>query len=141
HSALRAALESATRLAMPGPDGSGNLRLRLGLHFGEALFGNFGSRDRWQVTLIGSDVNVAARLEQHKEEDERDAAALVSIRVSEEFAGLLTHGVLEGFSGVRQMIAKHNERIAYRLCPVRDVPQAEAMIRQIDTQLATTGGL
>jgi adenylate cyclase len=40
------------------------LRLRLGLHSGEALVGNIGSRDRLNYTLIGDTVNVTQRLEQ-----------------------------------------------------------------------------
>ncbi|HEX8057621.1 MAG TPA: adenylate/guanylate cyclase domain-containing protein [Novosphingobium sp.] len=38
-------------------------RTRVGLHFGEAIVGNFGGDDRIQYTALGDSMNTAARLE------------------------------------------------------------------------------
>jgi adenylate cyclase len=38
-------------------------RTRVGLHFGEAIVGNFGGEDRIQYTALGDSMNTAARLE------------------------------------------------------------------------------
>ena len=40
------------------------LQFGLGLHIGELLFGNIGTRERLQFTAVGRAVNVAARLEE-----------------------------------------------------------------------------
>lgn len=49
--------------------GSEPLSLRVGLHFGLVLSGDFGSASRHQFTLIGADVNKAARLEEIHPQD------------------------------------------------------------------------
>ena len=69
------------------------LGLRVGLHLGEALAGNFGSDKRMQVTLLGADVNAAARLEQAKPEtllDGGEGVVLGDIRVSGPFYDALS---------------------------------------------------
>jgi len=38
-------------------------RTRVGVHYGEAIVGNFGGRDRFQYTALGDVMNAAARLE------------------------------------------------------------------------------
>jgi adenylate cyclase len=38
-------------------------RTRVGLHFGEAVVGNFGGKTRIQYTALGDSMNTAARLE------------------------------------------------------------------------------
>ena len=38
-------------------------RTRVGMHYGEAIVGNFGGKDRIQYTALGDTMNVAARLE------------------------------------------------------------------------------
>ncbi len=88
--ALRAA-EDAVRAVGEIAIGSTPLRLRVGLHVGLVLSGDFGSATRHQFTLIGTEVNKAARLEQIHAEDIRgaDAASLGDIRLSEEFRGEL----------------------------------------------------
>ena len=83
--ALSAAEEAASAVAKitvgPNP-----LELRIGLHLGRVLSGDFGSATRHQFTLVGSEVNKAARLEQIQGEDIIDGAkALGTIRLSEEF--------------------------------------------------------
>jgi adenylate cyclase len=42
-------------------------RLRIGINTGYCTVGNFGSEDRMDYTLNGSEVNLAARLESHAE--------------------------------------------------------------------------
>jgi len=39
------------------------LQLRVGLHFGRCLVGNFGASGRWDYTVMGDVVNTASRLE------------------------------------------------------------------------------
>ncbi len=43
--------------------GSASLRTRIGIHCGDAIVGNVGSTDRMNYTALGSNVNLAARLE------------------------------------------------------------------------------
>jgi len=54
----RLALEAA-RSAEPPLD----LRFGFGLHFGEVLYGNIGSKTRIDFTVLGQAVNIAARIE------------------------------------------------------------------------------
>ena len=44
-------------------EGAEGLKLRVGIHQGEAVVGNFGSYRRMDYTCIGSTVNLAARIE------------------------------------------------------------------------------
>jgi class 3 adenylate cyclase len=132
HLALKAALGTVVRLASAGVDTVAKLRLRLGLHYGEALFGNFGSHDRWQLTLIGQDVNTAARLEQHKDSEAGDDSNRAVIRISPAFAECLGEDLLKVFSAERVMTAKHNEQIKYRSCAVSNTERAEELISQIN---------
>lgn len=84
--AARDALAKVGEIAIgPSP-----LTLRIGLHVGEVAAGNFGTPMRVQYTLIGPEVNKAARLEQAKEGASRDA--LGAIRVSSEFYDALPTG-------------------------------------------------
>ncbi len=66
--------------------GSDPLNLRVGLHVGPVLSGDFGSTTRHQFTLIGPEVNKAARLEQVHESDVVSGSEdLGPIRISVEF--------------------------------------------------------
>jgi len=63
--AAEEAVEAVSRIRLgPTP-----LLLRIGLHLGTVLTGDFGSTTRHQFTLIGREVNKAARLEQIDEID------------------------------------------------------------------------
>ncbi|MGH1483565.1 MAG: adenylate/guanylate cyclase domain-containing protein [Geminicoccales bacterium] len=71
--------------------GNKALRLKLGLHVGEVLSGDFGSSTRHQFTLIGANVNLAARLQQMTTTDlPEHAGELGSIRASAPFCRALS---------------------------------------------------
>ena len=83
--ALRAA-EEAVKAVSEIAIGSVPLGLRIGLHVGLVLSGDFGSATRHQFTLIGTEVNKAARLEQVQAADVMDGSrALGDVRLSAEF--------------------------------------------------------
>ena len=66
--------------------GSAPLKLRIGLHVGLVLSGDFGSTTRHQFTLIGPEVNKAARLEAANDEDLIEGESEIgNIRMSVEF--------------------------------------------------------
>lgn len=51
------------------------IKLRTGVHGGQVLLGNFGSTDRFQYTVVGANVNTAARLEPLNKELKTDILA------------------------------------------------------------------
>jgi adenylate cyclase len=55
-------------------------KTRVGLHFGEAVIGNFGGKSRIQYTALGDSMNTAARLEA------ANKALYSSVMASREFA-------------------------------------------------------
>lgn len=63
------AAEQATANVAAITVGNKPLSLRIGLHVGRVLSGDFGSTTRHQFTLIGTEVNKAARLEQIRSDD------------------------------------------------------------------------
>ncbi|MGI9507998.1 MAG: adenylate/guanylate cyclase domain-containing protein [Geminicoccaceae bacterium] len=82
---LAAAVEAINRMKKICV-GKNALRLRLGLHVGEVLSGDFGSSTRHQFTLIGSNVNLAAQLQQIRSADlPENVGKLGSIRASTPF--------------------------------------------------------
>ena len=50
--------------------GRGHLQMRIGIHYGKAVVGNFGSTQRSDYTAIGPTVNFAARIETASEAGE-----------------------------------------------------------------------
>jgi class 3 adenylate cyclase len=71
--------------------GARALKLRIGLHVGQVLSGDFGSATRHQFTLIGAEVNKAARLEQATSDDLVEKNMKISnVRVSEGYYSALS---------------------------------------------------
>jgi len=59
--------------------GQPSLKLRIGLHSGEAIAGSMGSSERMEFAVIGDVVNVCARLEAlNKERMTSDCRVLIS---------------------------------------------------------------
>jgi adenylate cyclase len=61
--ALRAALAAVLGIAALDGEGSSGLDLGIALHKGEVLYGNVGTPERLDFTMIGPAVNEAARME------------------------------------------------------------------------------
>ena len=102
--AIRAA-EEAVKAVAEIRIGNKPLSLRIGLHIGLAVSGDFGSATRHQFTLIGTEVNKAARLEQvHAEDIKEGTSDLGSIRLSAEFFHELSATVQQRFN--RKAIAR-----------------------------------
>jgi class 3 adenylate cyclase len=71
--------------------GARPLELRVGLHTGSTLSGDFGSTHRHQFTLIGAAVNKAAQLEQiHEDQITDDGGKPGPVRISTEFHDALS---------------------------------------------------
>jgi class 3 adenylate cyclase len=64
------------------------LDIRIGMHWGTVAFGDFGTRGRIAVTVLGEAVNLASRYESAKR---HDGPSLGRIRVSPELKGLVDH--------------------------------------------------
>jgi len=65
--ALNAATEGLERLAVINKArreaGQAEVRIGIGLHLGEVIFGNVGAAERLDFTVIGPAVNLASRIE------------------------------------------------------------------------------
>src|SRR5206468_7512566 len=109
--ACRAALEAATQALRAIvernrelPDGGSVLQAGLALHYGTVSYGNIGSGDRLDFTVIGADVNLTSRIERLCRELDRH------LIMSEAFADRLDrpmwelgHFELRGFARMQRL--------------------------------------
>jgi class 3 adenylate cyclase len=77
------AIAAVTQIADPS-DSKKHLAMRVGLHAGSAHIGNYGSATRSAFTVIGRDVNIAARLEQAR--SPTPGVEFGALRISDTFA-------------------------------------------------------
>jgi class 3 adenylate cyclase len=78
------------------------------LHIGLVLSGDFGSTTRHQFTLIGPEVNKAARLEQiHAEDVAEGEPDIGAIRLSVEFREELTDAMKQRYTRRSRAKAKN----------------------------------
>ncbi len=105
--AIRAA-EEATKAVERIRIGSSSLNLRIGLHIGMVLSGDFGSTERHQFTLIGPEVNKAARLEEvHAADIVEGAHDIGPVRLSAEFRKELSAPIKKRYGNYAKAEAKN----------------------------------
>lgn len=97
------------------------LRMRIGINTGYCNVGNFGSEDRMDYTIIGGEVNLAARLEAHADVDGILLAPETYALVREKFTAH-EWPTLE-VKGIRREIRP------YALTNFLDEPEADQIIR------------
>ena len=105
--ALAAATETLAAIASRNrrhPSGAPVLQAGIALHYGTVSYGNIGSGDRLDFTVIGPDVNLTSRIERLCRELDRH------LILSEAFAGALDRPMwelgafeLRGFSGMQRL--------------------------------------
>ncbi len=101
--AVLAALECAKELGQHFGKAALPCDVRIGLHAGSVIFGDFGGSDRVAFTIIGDAVNSASRYEQARLCSENKD--LGRIRVSEELFELLTDDeILKQFEPAKRML-------------------------------------
>ncbi len=107
------------------PDGVPAIgKTRVGLHYGEAIVGNFGGEGRIQYTALGDSMNTAARLESANKQTK--SSVLVS-REAAELSGL------NWFRPMGRVVLRGRATPVEILEPV---PEMEGAKRQIFTELA-----
>ncbi|WP_019904777.1 adenylate/guanylate cyclase domain-containing protein [Methylobacterium sp. 77] len=82
NAAAMAALASVEEVRRIASENGFEMGLRIGLHLGEAVVGDFGAAGRSAYTIIGETVNAASRYEQYKPKDgQPDGPVRISDRV------------------------------------------------------------
>jgi len=95
--AMQRAMEGITR--MWKADGAGDLQMRIGIHHGSAVVGNFGSTQRSDYTAIGPCVNMAARIESASEPGEVFVSDATAKLMGEEATAEVGAFELKGIEG------------------------------------------
>ena len=94
--------------------GNNPLHIRIGLHVGSVLSGDFGSVTRRQFTLIGPEVNKAARLEQvHAEDVVEGKSDIGAIRLSAAFRNGLPDPIKKKYERYSKAQAKNIGEIEF----------------------------
>jgi len=93
-----------------------DIGVRVGMHFGRAIAGNFGSERRIAHTLIGADVNLAARYEQVRSMP--DEYSLAAVRISPVIYDALSSRLKSTFSEPTMCRVKHGVMIEVRSGPL-----------------------
>ena len=114
------------------------MRIRVGIHSGEATVGNIGSPDRVNYTVVGDMVNVAARMEQLGKElvtDARDVTVLITEATRQDLSAAFSPRSL----GRHQVKGREQAVEVFDLLPPEDEPVALDLERtepaqQVDTQ-------
>jgi adenylate cyclase len=91
-------------------------KTRVGLHFGEAVVGNFGGENRIQYTALGDSMNTAARLEA------ANKALASSVMASREFAD---RAGLDWWRPMGRVVLRGRARAVELMEPVPDFPAAD----------------
>lgn len=116
--AVAAAVSCVSKLRAFFTENSIPCDIRIGLHAGSVIFGDFGGSDRIAFTMIGDTVNAASRYEQARTCSQN--RPLGRVRVSEQVFDLLTdQQTLELFeSETRTFTAKHGAVFRTRVANV-----------------------
>ena len=88
------------------PDGGPALQAGLALHYGTVSYGNIGSGDRLDFTVIGADVNLTSRIEQFNRQ--LDRALIMSQAFAEQLGRKvweIGHYELRGFAKLHPLFA------------------------------------
>ena len=107
HHALSAAKDAVQSLKETGPSDYAPIQIGVGLHRGVVTFGNVGTSNRLDFTVIGGPVNECARVEslcKSLKEDILLTDAIASLLPSESLRSLGVH-TLRGVSATRQLFA------------------------------------
>lgn len=99
--AMQEAMEGLKLIWMT--DGAGDLSLRVGIHQGDAVVGNFGSYRRVDYTCIGSNVNLASRIESVCEPGQVFVSEVIANLVDESECELAGEFELKGIDAVQPL--------------------------------------
>lgn len=90
--AVEAALASVARIKAIVAEEDLALGIRIGLHMGPVVIGDFGGKDRIAYTLMGETVNSASRYESARQD--KEGRSLGNVRLSEPVFGVLDDAAL-----------------------------------------------